>query len=123
MILIRCTTTYTLPICLFALLGVYSPQARAQYSIPCEPPPQAMPYCEPVAPPEPPAFGTAPPPMQAAAQEEPATPAVAIHVRVPANGTTGQDLEYRIIVENTSQAAAHHVILRDPLPATARFVS
>jgi uncharacterized repeat protein (TIGR01451 family) len=47
---------------------------------------------------------------------------VAIHVRVPADSGTGQDLEYRILVENTSRAAAHHVMVSDALPAHARFV-
>jgi uncharacterized repeat protein (TIGR01451 family) len=34
----------------------------------------------------------------------------------------GQELEYRICVENRSPAAAHHVLVRNPLPANARFV-
>jgi uncharacterized repeat protein (TIGR01451 family) len=47
---------------------------------------------------------------------------VAIRVRVPATASAGQELEYRICVENLSQAAAHHVIVRNPLPANTRFV-
>jgi uncharacterized repeat protein (TIGR01451 family) len=47
---------------------------------------------------------------------------VAIHVRVPAYANPGQEIEYRIVVENFSQAPAHHVIVRDPVPANARFV-
>jgi uncharacterized repeat protein (TIGR01451 family) len=47
---------------------------------------------------------------------------VAIRVRVPVTVVAGQELEYRIIVENFSPAPAHHVFVRDPLPAKARFV-
>ncbi len=53
---------------------------------------------------------------------DPPAPVVAIRVRVPATASAGQELEYRICVENLSQAAAHHVIVRNPLPANARFV-
>src|SRR5712692_7332530 len=54
--------------------------------------------------------------------DDPPTPVVTICVRVPAQATAGQELEYRICLENRSAAAAHHVIVRNPLPATARFV-
>jgi uncharacterized repeat protein (TIGR01451 family) len=47
---------------------------------------------------------------------------VAIRVRVPATAAVGQELDYRICVENSSRAAAHHVTVRNPLPANARFV-
>jgi uncharacterized repeat protein (TIGR01451 family) len=53
---------------------------------------------------------------------DPPVPVVAVRVRVPACTVAGQELEYRICVENRSRAAAHHVLLRDPLPANARFV-
>jgi uncharacterized repeat protein (TIGR01451 family) len=43
-------------------------------------------------------------------------------VRVPAIATVGQELEYHICVENLSRAAAHHVTVRNPVPANARFV-
>jgi uncharacterized repeat protein (TIGR01451 family) len=78
-----------------------------------------------------PAF-VAPPPMpveeaplpQAAGDcpADPPTPAVAIRVRVPAFAAPGQEVTYRICVENCSPAAAHHVVVRNPLPANARFV-
>ncbi|MBV9122232.1 MAG: DUF11 domain-containing protein, partial [Planctomycetes bacterium] len=54
--------------------------------------------------------------------DEPPVPVVKIHVRVPASAAAGQDLEYHLCVENCSQAAAHHVLVRNPLPANARFV-
>jgi uncharacterized repeat protein (TIGR01451 family) len=43
-------------------------------------------------------------------------------VRVPASVKAGQELEYRILIENTSQAPAHHLVVRNPIPANARFV-
>jgi uncharacterized repeat protein (TIGR01451 family) len=54
--------------------------------------------------------------------QEPPVPVVAISVHVPAHGAVGQELEYRIHVANRSAAAAHHVEVRDRLPANARFV-
>ncbi len=53
--------------------------------------------------------------------QDPPTPAVRLQVRVPASVTAGKDLEYRIVVHNDSPAAAHHVRVRDRLPANARF--
>jgi len=47
---------------------------------------------------------------------------VAIHVRAPDSAVAGQELEYRITVENTSRAPAHHVLVLDALAAHARFV-
>jgi uncharacterized repeat protein (TIGR01451 family) len=47
---------------------------------------------------------------------------VALRVRVPAQAVPGKELEYRLIVENCSRAEAHHVVVRDPLPPTVRFV-
>jgi len=54
--------------------------------------------------------------------EDPPTPVVALRIRVPASAAAGQDLEYRICVENLSAASAHHVIVRNPLPVNARFI-
>lgn len=53
--------------------------------------------------------------------EDPPPPVVSLRIRVPANGGAGQDLEYRICIENKSSAPAHHVVVRNPLPAHARF--
>lgn len=55
-------------------------------------------------------------------REDPPTPVVALRIRVPAHAAAGQDLEYRICIENLSAAPAHHVIVRNPLPPNARFV-
>jgi uncharacterized repeat protein (TIGR01451 family) len=41
---------------------------------------------------------------------------------VPASSGPGQRLEYRLCVENSSRAAAHHVTVRNPIPEHARFV-
>jgi len=67
---------------------------------------------------------TVPVPIQGPEEfrEDPPTPVVALRIRVPANAAAGQDLEYRICIENLSAAPAHHVIVRNPLPANARFV-
>jgi uncharacterized repeat protein (TIGR01451 family) len=53
---------------------------------------------------------------------DPPTPVVVLCVRVPANAVAGRELEYWICVENCSPAAAHHVLVRNPLPSNARFV-
>jgi uncharacterized repeat protein (TIGR01451 family) len=57
-----------------------------------------------------------------AESSDPPAPVVILRVRVPASVTAGQELEYRMSVENCSTAAAHHVLVRNPLPAAARFV-
>jgi uncharacterized repeat protein (TIGR01451 family) len=49
-------------------------------------------------------------------------PVVALRVRVPAVSAPNAELQYRILVENTSRANAHHVIVRNPLPANVVFV-
>jgi uncharacterized repeat protein (TIGR01451 family) len=54
--------------------------------------------------------------------EDPPTPVVALRMRTPARVAPGQEIEYRISVENSSPAAAHHVLVRNLLPANARFV-
>lgn len=53
---------------------------------------------------------------------DPPAPVVSIKVRVAACAAPGEDLEYKIHVENHSHAAAHHVTVRNPLPANAAFV-
>lgn len=53
---------------------------------------------------------------------DPPSPVVALRVRVPACATAGQELEYHICVENVSKAAAHHVLVRNPVPANAKLV-
>jgi uncharacterized repeat protein (TIGR01451 family) len=54
--------------------------------------------------------------------DDPPVPVVALRVRVPATVALGQEIEYHLCVENCSEAPAHHVIVRNPLPANARFV-
>ncbi len=58
-----------------------------------------------------------------ATTEDPPTPIVALRVRVPATAEPGKELTYKICVENCSDAPAHHVLVRNPLPKGARFVS
>ena len=50
---------------------------------------------------------------------DPPTPRVSLRVRVAAAAAAGQDLEYHICVHNASPAPAHHVAVRNPLPANA----
>jgi uncharacterized repeat protein (TIGR01451 family) len=56
------------------------------------------------------------------APKDPPVPVVAVRVRVPATGGVDQELAYRICIENRSPAAAHHVIVRNPIPPHARYV-
>jgi uncharacterized repeat protein (TIGR01451 family) len=53
---------------------------------------------------------------------DPPAPQVTLRVRVPAQARPGEELKYRLLVDNPSQAAAHHVIVRDRLPANAQFL-
>lgn len=53
---------------------------------------------------------------------DPPTPVVAIRVRAPASAGVEKEITYRIQVENCSAADAHHVTVRNSLPANARFV-
>ena len=69
---------------------------------------------------EPPLVGA--PAVAAAAPMDPPTPAVSLHVRAPAASAPGQEIDYRILIENQSGGAAHHVMVRVPLPANAAFV-
>lgn len=47
---------------------------------------------------------------------DPPSPVVRIQVRVPADSAPGDDLKYLITVQNISQADAHQVIVRNPIP-------
>jgi uncharacterized repeat protein (TIGR01451 family) len=101
------------------LVSVASPVAAGAGPI-CIPPTLLAPTREP-----PLAEPISPLPMPALASAEPADPpgpVVVLRVRVPAAAVAGQELDYRICVENCSPAAAHHVMVRNPLPANARFV-
>jgi len=41
---------------------------------------------------------------------------VSLHVRVPADSPPGDDIKYQIIIRNTSNAEAHRVMVRNPMP-------
>ncbi len=60
--------------------------------------------------------------MGTTSPQDPPAPIRVVRVRVPECVKAGEDLEYRILVENCSAAAAHHVLIRNPLPANARLV-
>jgi uncharacterized repeat protein (TIGR01451 family) len=70
----------------------------------------------------PPAPGAAAAPATGRDPADPPVPAVSLRVRVPARAEPGKELEYRLLIENCSKAAAHHVLVRDRLPPGARFV-
>jgi uncharacterized repeat protein (TIGR01451 family) len=53
---------------------------------------------------------------------DPPVPVVTLRVRVVACAAPGEEIEYRICVENTSPVPAHHVLVRNPLPAHTRLV-
>ncbi|HSQ55546.1 MAG TPA: hypothetical protein VLM40_07355 [Gemmata sp.] len=53
---------------------------------------------------------------------DPPAPLVRIQVRVPADSPPGDDLKYLITIQNTSNADAHSVTVRNPLPAGAKAV-
>ena len=53
---------------------------------------------------------------------DPPLPQVLLRLRVPAESEPGKDLEYQLTVQNVSQADAHHVVVRDRLPAKAKLV-
>jgi uncharacterized repeat protein (TIGR01451 family) len=83
------------------------------------PPPVLAPVCPlpatpccvtPLPPPPPPPIIDPPPPV------------VTVKVRVPSCAPENNELEYHIYLENCSPAAAHHVLLRNPLPENAKFV-
>jgi uncharacterized repeat protein (TIGR01451 family) len=53
---------------------------------------------------------------------DPPAPLVTIRVRAPAKVEAGKEIEYRLVVENQSRSAAHHVLVRDRLGAGAEYV-
>ncbi len=72
-----------------------------------------------------PAVITGEPPLEvhgAGPVHDPPTPVVSLAIRVPASAAPGEELEYRLCIENRSFAAAHHVVVRNPLPAHAKYV-
>lgn len=63
-----------------------------------------------------------PPAAQAKEEPDPPTPVVNVKVRVPAEANVNEELEYKIVVENSSQSPAHHVVVRSPLAAGVKLV-
>jgi len=53
---------------------------------------------------------------------DPPAPFVTIRVRVSAQASPNDELEYRILVENHSPAEAHQVRIRNNIPTNAKFV-
>jgi uncharacterized repeat protein (TIGR01451 family) len=72
--------------------------------------------------PEPPVVeGVGPGPGVPGGVVDPPPPVVTVRVRVPAQGAAGQELTYRILVENTSRSPAHRVAVRAARPTNAKF--
>jgi uncharacterized repeat protein (TIGR01451 family) len=82
--------------------------------------------CPVLAPPSPvlaqPFVGSQPLRSKEDAFQDPPTPVVSVKMRVPAEVILGKELEYKILVENSSTSPAHHVVLRDALPAGVKYV-
>jgi uncharacterized repeat protein (TIGR01451 family) len=53
---------------------------------------------------------------------DPPTPVVSLKVRVPACVAPGQEITYKMCVENCSAAPAHHVVVKNVVPKGAKFV-
>lgn len=108
-----------------ALTLMFGAWARAQYT--AQPPIEAPipPIVTPIEDPsvEPAQFtqpqmlpASVPPNSTTRVVNDPPAPLVRIAVRVPADSAPGDDLKYIITVQNTSQADAHHVAVRNPIP-------
>jgi uncharacterized repeat protein (TIGR01451 family) len=83
-----------------------------------EPPLAGVPTA-PVTPPGPPAVPNTPLPRDLS---DPPAPMVTLRVRVPGQASAGEPLKYHLFVENAAQAPAHHVLVRDRLPANVEFL-
>lgn len=53
---------------------------------------------------------------------DPPAPCVTLKVRVSAYSAPGKEIEYRYFVENRAPVDAHHVIVKNPLPANVKFL-
>lgn len=104
------------PGCGLAAPGLALPVPRVALPVP----PMALPVPPVAVPPSlmPPLM----PPMVPPSPADPPPPIVTIKVRVPVSAPVGKEVEYRLYIENSSPAAAHHVLIRNPLPANAKFV-
>ncbi|HEV8061186.1 MAG TPA: NEW3 domain-containing protein, partial [Gemmataceae bacterium] len=54
--------------------------------------------------------------------QDPPPPVVTVKLRIPADVNVNQEVECKIIVENSSTSPAHHVVLHDPLPSGVKLV-
>lgn len=122
--------TAALALLALAGLGALWPASRDTRAAPPAPvfrtaqPPLTLPgpLAPPAVVPEPPETCLPAPPPVLVSPVDPPAPVVAIRVRVAAVSLPQQEIEYRLCVHNTSPAAAHHVLVRNPVPANTRFV-
>jgi uncharacterized repeat protein (TIGR01451 family) len=63
------------------------------------------------------------PPAPQRVVSDPPPPVVRIQVRVPADSPPGDDLKYQIVIQNVSQAEAHQVAVRNPIPEGVAAIS
>ncbi|MFO0865871.1 MAG: hypothetical protein U0744_14680 [Gemmataceae bacterium] len=54
---------------------------------------------------------------------EPPIPMVKLRVKAPACAPMGKEIEYRVKVDNCSQADAHHVVVKAALPVNVKLIS
>jgi uncharacterized repeat protein (TIGR01451 family) len=82
--------------------------------------------CPVIAPPSPQAPVAVLPAPKVVGQEEgiqdPPTPVVSLKLRIPTDVNVNQEVECKILIENTSTSPAHHVIVHDPLPTGVKLV-
>lgn len=69
-----------------------------------------------------PAPATNPTPTSTVLYPEPPTPVVRISVKGMDTAPSGQELTFKLIVTNTSEARAHNVIVRSPVPKNAKLI-
>jgi uncharacterized repeat protein (TIGR01451 family) len=102
---------------LWSVTAVGTRPGAAAAEVPVSPIPVDVPGAIPLGPG--PVSPLAPPAVEPV---DPPVPTVTLRVRVPASSGPDDELQYRILVENPSRASAHHVAVRNPLPANVRFV-
>jgi uncharacterized repeat protein (TIGR01451 family) len=114
---------------LTAMLAAGAPPLRSTQLGPAspEPPLADAPRVPPPPPPHRAPSSVVPPRMPAPVPgtpcpDDPPAPRVQIRVRVPATVVAGQEIEYKICVENSANAPAHHVLVRGQVPPSARYV-
>jgi uncharacterized repeat protein (TIGR01451 family) len=103
-----------------AILALLAVCAAAWVVLPVRTAAEAQPVV-PVSPEPPVTEGVGPSPGAPGGVLDPPPPVVTVRVRVPAQGAAGQELTYRIVVQNTARSPAHRVAVRVTGPTNAKF--